>query len=213
MAASKQGLPYLLFEPCSSPEPRPGLLFLHGRGERGDSLETLGRLLVHSLPFLAATGRLPAEVADDPFPFAIACPQTCHGRWQADASRVLDLVDELYDSRRLDPRRCYLTGISMGGGGCWDLAATDPGRFAAIVPVSARVRVEDQISTQPPAWVMQGEKERISAEETRKILDGARAADSETHLTVLRDAAHNGEYWNRVYADPALYAWLLAHSL
>ena len=36
---------------------------------------------------------------------------------------------------RIDPDRVYVTGMSMGGMGTWSLAASRPGRFAAIVPI------------------------------------------------------------------------------
>jgi poly(3-hydroxybutyrate) depolymerase len=36
---------------------------------------------------------------------------------------------------RVDPKKVYLTGCSMGGEGVWRLALASPHRFAAIAPV------------------------------------------------------------------------------
>ena len=36
---------------------------------------------------------------------------------------------------KIDPKRIYLTGLSMGGAGTWSLAAAHPERWAAIVPI------------------------------------------------------------------------------
>jgi poly(3-hydroxybutyrate) depolymerase len=48
-----------------------------------------------------------------------------------DAMEVLDLAQK---QLRVDPRRTYLTGHSMGGHGTWHLGVTFPDRFAAIGP-------------------------------------------------------------------------------
>ncbi len=50
---------------------------------------------------------------------------------RADALEVLDHAQRHY---KVDPRRVYLTGHSMGGHGTWQLAALYPDRFAAIGP-------------------------------------------------------------------------------
>lgn len=48
-----------------------------------------------------------------------------------------DLLDALSETRRLfkvDPKRIYVTGHSMGGTGAWSLGVHYPGLFAAIAP-------------------------------------------------------------------------------
>ena len=52
------------------------------------------------------------------------------GTVQADA-----LLDEIAEKYKVDQDRIYLTGLSMGGFGTWALAAYQPNRFAAIVPI------------------------------------------------------------------------------
>jgi predicted peptidase len=209
---SAAGLPYSLFEPPWKPPPaerRPLIVFLHGSNERGNGVGTLGRMLVHSLPLLAARDALPQDVAGAPFPLSIACPQTDRRRWADDATRVIDLVDELCAGDEADPERCYLTGISLGGGGCWDIAAAAPERFGAIVPMSGPVRITDATAREPPAWVFHGEEDsKVSPERARIALD-AYPHRPRTRVAFVPGGGHNGEFWNRLYADPALYDWML----
>ena len=47
---------------------------------------------------------------------------------------LLGLLDEV-TKIRCDPTRVYLTGLSMGGYGSWNLALTHPEKFAAVVPI------------------------------------------------------------------------------
>src|SRR5215469_1209454 len=48
-----------------------------------------------------------------------------------------------------DPKRTYLTGVSMGGYGSWYLASTHPGKFAAVVPICGGIV--------PPANVLEAQ--------------------------------------------------------
>ncbi|CAE8665756.1 unnamed protein product [Polarella glacialis] len=43
------------------------------------------------------------------------------------------------DVNLADPGRVFLAGVSMGGHGCYELAAQQPGLFSALVPVAAHL--------------------------------------------------------------------------
>ena len=206
---SAAGLPYALCEP-GAPDggARPLIVFLHGRGERGDSVASLGKLFVHCIPFLAERDMLPATVSGTAFPFAIGCPQTNLGRWLDEADRLVALVDELCDTAVADPARCYLTGVSLGGIGCWELAAAAPGRFAAIAPMSAPVSITAETETEPPAWVFHGEADDLVPPESARRPLAAHPDRPRTRAT-FEPGGHSGELWNRFYSMPELYDWLL----
>lgn len=202
---SAEGLHYLLFRPRDlAAEGAPLIVFLHGWGERGDSRRKLRELRVHSLPRLAREDGVP-----DPFSFIVACPQTPHSPWGEDAGRVATLVDELVTEGNVDCDRVYLTGISMGAVGCWELAAAAPGMFAALVPVSWDVPdVAEHVDT--PAWVFAGGSDHhLADKDVEGSLYSHRARDERTRFTLDPDGDHSGQYWNRVYARRDLYEWLL----
>ena len=101
----------------------PLVLFLHGAGERGTNLNAVA---VHGPPKLVAAGR--------EFPFILASPQCPSGQvWNP--TTLLALLDELQASLPVDGRRVYVTGLSMGGYGTWELAVKHPERFAAVAPI------------------------------------------------------------------------------
>eukprot|EP01047_Picozoa_sp_COSAG01_P107224 COSAG01_NODE_36257_length_520_cov_0.807601_2_plen_88_part_01 len=68
------------------------------------------------------------------FPFILVSPQCKRNRWwePISLSALIDAIEEKYN---VDPKRIYLTGLSMGGFGTWDLASYSPERFAAIAPI------------------------------------------------------------------------------
>jgi predicted peptidase len=49
---------------------------------------------------------------------------------------ALDLLDSLIREFPLDTNRLYVTGLSMGGFGTWDLITRHPSKFAAAIPMS-----------------------------------------------------------------------------
>lgn len=203
---SAEGMHYLLFRPRQKPDGEaPLIVFLHGWGERGDSRRKLNELRVHSLPRLAIEDGVP-----DPFPFLVACPQTPHSPWADDAGRVAALVDELVADEGADRDRCYLTGISMGAVGTWELAAAAPEMFAALAPVSWDVP-DVAAHVDAPAWVFVGGGDHhLTDVDVEASLYAHRERDDRARFTLDPDGDHSGQYWNRVYARPDLYEWLLS---
>ena len=72
--------------------------------------------------------------AGQEFPFIVVSPQCPEGRWW-EPFELAALLDEIVEKYKVDQDRIYVTGLSMGGFGTWSLAAYQPKRFAAIVPI------------------------------------------------------------------------------
>ncbi len=200
------GLKYLVFLPTryeSGAERFPLILFLHGTGERGDDL---ARVKQAGLP-----KRLDGW-SDCPFiVVAPQCPADSIWTFQLDAlSALLELVIDTY---RIDARRIYLTGLSLGGNGTWYLATALPSRFAAIAPVCGRGTSQSVVHLlkDTPAWVFHGAQDQVvPVQESERMVQALREAGAEVRLTVYPDAAHDS--WTRTYDTPELYDWFLRHS-
>ena len=122
---------YLLFLPQDYNESQktrwPLILFLHGKGERGEDLDLVK---IHGIPKIVAT--------EKEFPFIAVSPQCPIDHVWADdfmQQKVLDLLSKIVHNYRVDRNRIYLTGLSMGGYGTWSLATSRPDLFAAAVPI------------------------------------------------------------------------------
>lgn len=181
----------------------PLILFLHGAGERGNDIE---KVKIHGIPKIAE--RNPA------FPF-IACSPQCpkDSDWRIERDAVMALLDEIVTGYRVDKRRIYLTGLSMGGYGTWDLACEYPGEFAAIVPICGGgnpERAKALIHT--PVWVFHGAQDNIvPIRESEKMVERLQAIGGDVKFTVYPDANHNS--WTETYDNPELYEWMLGQSL
>mmetsp|Transcript_37743 Transcript_37743/g.95596 ORF Transcript_37743/g.95596 Transcript_37743/m.95596 type:complete len:507 (+) Transcript_37743:62-1582(+) len=77
------------------------------------------------------------------------------------ASALVALLRQVASEEPVDPCRILLSGISMGGHACWDLAAREPELFAALVPVAShfeKERVEWAVERLRglPTWAFHG---------------------------------------------------------
>lgn len=206
-------LNYLLFLPTgyskNGSKEWPLIFFLHGAGERGNNV------------WKVATHGPPKNVsAEADFPFIVVSPQCPEGQiWSNDS--LLALLDDIIAQEKVDRSRIYLTGLSMGGYGTWNLGATHPDRFAAIAPIcgggnlisvllSDREKVKDLKSL--GIWAFHGGKDPVvPLQESQRMVDAVRRAGaSDVKLTVYPEAGHDS--WTEAYKDPELYKWFLAHQ-
>lgn len=199
-------LKYLLYLPPqyeTSKEKWPLMLFLHGAGERGDDIE---KVKVHGPPkLIAKEGKT--------FPFVVVSPQCPeNGGWPGELQLdALDgLLDDIVSRYRVDKDRIYLTGLSMGGFGTWQLAFRYPDRFAALAPICGRgdpKKVERLKHV--PVWVFHGAKDKaVPLKDSQEMVDALKKAGAEPKFTVYPNADHDS--WTATYNAPAFYEWLLA---
>lgn len=198
---SKFPLDFWLYIPQayeSSPEKYwPLLVFLHGSGERGTDLNLVKS---HGPPKIVQ-GR-------DDFPFVVLSPQLPKDAvWQAD--EVNALIDQLIGQLRVDPRRIYLTGLSLGGHGTWDIASARPERFAAIAPVCGKGQIVDACRLKEmPVWAFHGAADQVvRVEDQQRMVDAVHSCGGQVKFTIYPGVGHDS--WTSTYDDPELYAWLL----
>jgi predicted peptidase len=195
---------YLLFLPSDygrSKKRWPLILFLHGSGERGSDLDALKR---HGLPKIVATS--------PEFPFIVVSPQCpSEGWWSTD--ELIALLDEVEKKHRVDRRRIYVTGLSMGGFGTWQLAIDHPHRFAAIAPICGRGNpLRAYRIKHLPTWVFHGAKDRVvPLENSREMVQQLRKLGAKPKFTIYPEAQHDS--WTKTYENPRLYEWFLAAAL
>jgi len=206
-------LKYLLYLPPDYKESGdkhwPLMLFLHGAGERGSDVQ---RVASHGPMSLVKQGTN--------FPFIIVAPQCPAGQiWESEP--LLQLLDNTEKKYRVDPKRIYLTGLSMGGYGTWRLGLAHPDKFAAIVPICGGCNMIEIILgprdnanafKSLPIWAFHGAKDDVvPLSESERVVDGLRKGGvKEVKFTVYPEAKHDS--WKEAYKTPALYEWMLSKS-
>lgn len=211
----------LLVPPAIEPGRRyPLVVFLHGAGERGSDNE-------RQLKYLPAWMAEPALRERHPcFLLAPQCREderwvdiswadkksTPQGPPTTDMLAVIAVLNAVVAAEPVDPGRILLTGLSMGGYGTWDLAARQPERFAAILPICGG----GDEATAPrlaklPIWCFHGDADEVvPVERSRSMVGAVRAAGGSPKYSELPGVGHDS--WTPAYRDPVVLEWLFAQT-
>jgi acetyl esterase/lipase len=197
----------------------PVILFLHGRGERGS--EGMWQTQIG----------LPQAVRDHPerWPFVVVmpqCPQTNFWTDQEMLAIAMIALDMETAEFHGDPERTYLTGLSLGGYGAWELARRHPERWAAVAIAASGIFWSyaperwHEAATLPsgyahalgrtPVWMFHGSDDNVVAlRQSELLFDAFKAAGGRVRLWVYQGLKH--DCWTRAYGEPELPRWLLMH--
>lgn len=230
---STEGLPGRLFVPdvltSSGPNDHaPLIVFLHGAGETGTNNTSQVNRNIDNL----------LDVAKQRGAFLYA-PQATTFNWSSigRTGRVMQMVDQALATYDIDPLRLYVTGLSMGGGGTWNMLNRFSDRFAAGVPIAAISPAGDfdpADLVNLPLWAFHARDDGVVSERnTHRVVNDILAAagkspptypSNQDRVTTLEfvDDELNLRYtewprgghgiWGRVYADPQLRDWMFAQT-
>jgi predicted peptidase len=194
-------LQYLISLPdgYDAQEKWPLVLFLHGSGERGTDIEAVKK------------NGPPKLVEEQNYPFILVSPQAPENRW--DTKALGALLDEVIAGYKVDPDRVYVTGLSLGGGGTWNLVAAFPEKFAAAIPVcgwNPNPNTANKIKD-VAFWVFHGDADKsVPLQHSQRMVDALKPLGTEVKFTIYPGVGHN--CWEKAYAEPELWTWLLSHT-
>lgn len=200
----------------------PAILFLHGAGERGDD-----GLLQTNVGLAPAIRKNPSR-----YPAIVVFPQVPRdSQWVgAPADMAVAALQQTMKEFKVDPKRLYLTGLSMGGHGTWYVAYRNPDLFAAVVPICGWVREfgffkgsvpvvpGDSAAVMPnlvqrlaktPIWIFHGEVDQVvNVNGSREPAAALKAAGADVRYSELLGLDHNS--WDAAYGSDEFVRWLFA---
>jgi predicted peptidase len=199
---------YAIFVPRgpSSSSPAPTILFLHGSGETGTDGVKQVRI---GLGWYV-------RAHEDTFPFLVIFPQSQKRTWRADSDdgqRALAILAQVQKEFATDPKRSYLTGLSMGGYGTWSMAEKYPDKWAAIVPICGGGNPKDAERIKDiPCWCFHGADDpSVKVEKSREMIEALKAAGGHPKYTEFPGVKHQS--WDKAYATEGLFTWLQEQKL
>jgi predicted peptidase len=216
---------YRLLSPAKPEKDKkyPVILFLHGAGERGDDNEAQ----LKYFPTWMAEAKMREK-----YPCYVIAPQCRSGeKWsvanwgakESDAmpkepteqlSAAIGMLDSLMKSGMpVDEKRVYLTGLSMGGYGSWELAMRQPDRFAAVAPICGggdESQAEKLVKV--PIWAWHGDADNaVPVERSRKMIEAITKAGGKPKYTELKGVGHDS--WTPAYTkDDGLIPWMFEQA-
>lgn len=204
----------------------PLILVLHGAGERGNDNEK--QLLHGSKLFLDSTNR-------KKFPAIVVFPQCpAESYWSSveidrtktplaldfDYSRpatdpltlTMMLLNELIGSEKIDTRRIYITGLSMGGMGTFEAIHRYPDTFAAALPICGGGDTARYKKVETPFWVFHGvDDDVVDVDYSTAMVDKLKELKVKVKYTEYPGVKHNS--WDNAFAEKKFLKWMFRKKL
>ena len=218
-------MPYRILYPENYDQSKkyPLVLLLHGGGERGNDNE---KQLVHGAKlFLQPENRAK-------YPCIVIVPQCPEGDYWASVKfertkypldldfnygypvtwaldHALQLVRTIAKTERVDKKRIYITGLSMGGMGTFEAVYRKPRLFAAAAPTcgGGDVKAYNKKAAKVPFRIFHGDVDGvIPVKHSREMTERLKALGADVVYTEYPDVNHNS--WEKAYAEPWLLEWM-----
>lgn len=213
----------------------PLLVFLHGKGERGDGIDELDRVLRNGPPKI-----IEADAWAPTHPMIVASRQYYdldeegnENNWgEGHPEQLKGYIEYLMSHYRVNALRIYLTGLSHGGNGVFDYLVLEPdsiSHLAAAAPIAAwgAGRFFER-ARNTPIWVFVGSADGGNFTNSLNFVTRFNALIPApmypARFSVYAGAGH--DVWTRTYnlsgmgtADPdydpydmSLYDWMLQYE-
>ncbi len=201
-------LPYRLLKPAGYDPKKsyPLVVFLHGAGERGSDNEAQIRHGVREFASAKHRKQYPC------FLIAPQCPAKRGWAGSEPERLVLELIPALQKEFSIDAKRIYVTGLSMGGYGTWNLIGRRPELFAAAVPIcgGGNEKMAEKMA-KVPIWAFHGDKDTaVPVDRSRKMIAAIEKAGGKPKYTEYKGVGHDS--WTRAYGDAKMFAWMFAQK-
>ncbi len=212
-----RSMPYFFsLEGRDLPGPPAAILFLHGIGECGTG---------NDKPLKHGIAHLLEYVRRNRIKVLLVVPQSWTGwtkrlasadgvyHMEDSISEPLAMAMELFQatirSHHADPERIYVTGISSGGFGTWELIGRHPDFFSAAIPLcaAADLSIAERLK-HLPVTVFHGERDEIVPVECSRniVREMRRLGKRNLFYHEIRNCGH--DVWNFAYPDSYTWEWL-----
>lgn len=197
----------------------PLVIFLHGAGERGKDNKAQLKHGVNAI--LKHT----EKIGEPTFLIAPQCPT---GIWWTNIDNtakrtaeqkpitlldaVLELTEDTAKTQAIDPKRIYITGLSMGGFGTWAALAKKPDLFAAAIPICGGGDPKTAAAFKHvPIQIFHGDADTVvKPDGSQKMFDALKQAGSNAKLTLYPGVGHNS--WTQTYDNQEIIRWLFSQT-
>ena len=202
----------------------PVHLFLHGSGERGN--DNLSQLTHGGKLFLKKENRekynswvifpqckenerwpsIPSDLWDKALDNKIIKPNESLGL-------VIRFMDEFIERKQVNKKKIYLSGLSMGGMGAFELLFRRPNMFAAATPICGNGIAElvKLYADKVAIWIFHGSDDGvISPKHSLKMARAIINSGGSPKMTLYENVGHNS--WDNAFDEKDFLKWIHSKS-
>ena len=202
----------------------PVHLFLHGSGERGN--DNSSQLTHGGMLFLKKENRekynswviFPQCSKNDRW------PSLSTDQWNKTINNkitkpnkslglVIKLMDEFIEKKQVDKQRIYVSGLSMGGMGTFEILFRRPNMFAAATPICGNgiPQLAKLYADKVPLWIFHGSDDNVvSPKYSLTMAKAIIEAGGSPKMTLYENTGHGS--WNNAFAEKNFLSWIHSKS-
>ena len=202
----------------------PVHLFLHGSGERGNDnfsqlthgaklfLKKENREKYNSwviFPQCSENDRWPSLISDlwnKNFNQNITKPNKSLGL-------VIKLMDSFVEKKHVNKQKIYVSGLSMGGMGTFEILFRRPNMFAAATPIcgNGSPQLAKLFADKVPIWIFHGSDDTVvSPKHSLKMAKAIIEAGGSPKITFYENVGHNS--WDNAFEEKDFLKWIHSKS-
>ncbi len=220
--SGENSLPYRIQTPKQLEKGKkyPLVILLHGAGERGDDNR---RQLAHGAKDILKFSQ------DTKQPIIFIAPQCPKGKQWVNTpwgklshsmpeipsepmKLAIELIKKTVNDLPVDEKRIYVTGLSMGGYGTWDIIQRMPTYFAAAMPICGGADVAQAPKLKSlPIWCFHGGKDKVvKTSRSQDMMAALKKVDAIAKYTEYPGVGHNS--WSATFKNKEVLAWLFSQK-
>lgn len=180
----------------------PLLIFLHGRSLCGNDLNRVKRY-----------GAIDAVTRGRYIDSYIIAPQNPGGSWSP--RKIMNIVEWAEKHYNVDTTRIYVYGMSLGGYGTIDFAATYPDKVACAMALCGGGSVKDLTGlSKVPLWIVHGTADRaVPVSASDRVVDIIKSTGDDSRLIYTRMPGVDHGRPARIFYMLQTYDWMFSHSI
>ncbi len=140
-------------------------------------------------------------------------PQNPGGAWNP--QKIMSIVEWAQRNYNVDTTRIYVYGMSLGGFGTIDFAATYPEKVACAMAICGGATVADLSGlAKVPLWIVHGTADRaVPVSSSDRVVAAIRAAGDDSRLIYTRLKGVDHGRPARIFYMLQTYDWMFSHSI
>ncbi|MGV9002404.1 carboxylesterase family protein [Flavobacterium sp.] len=196
----KTDYPFWIHEPAGGDE-QPLLIFLHGKSLSGTDINKVRK---YGVLYAMDRGRT--------IPAIVVAPQLASGSWNPD--KVLEVLEYVKAHYKVDTKRIYVCGMSLGGYGTMHFAGKYPDKITAAVGICGGGATSDACRLATiPIWLQHGDADYIvKMSESEKLFEAIQECKpkADATLTIIKGGNHGNV--EKLFHQDAIYDWMFSKS-
>ena len=203
----------------------PVHLFLHGAGERGS--DNTSQLTYVDHLFLKKENRehykswviLPQCPTNDRWP-SLSSDNEWNNNFDNKTTipnkslmLVMELMDRFVEKKQVNKQKVYVSGLSMGGMGTFEILYRRPDMFAAATPICGNgiAAYAKRYANKVSVWIFHGSDDKVvQPKHSLKIAKAIIASGGSPKMTLYENVGHDS--WNNAFAEPNFLKWIHSKS-